>query len=386
MRIVHTSDWHAGRVWRGLDRLPELTRVLDHVARFVESERVDLVLVSGDLFDSGAPSPEAERVVFEFFRRIGRAGAHSVVIAGNHDQPARLEAWGLLAELVNVHSVGRPRRADQGGVIEIVGRAGERALVAALPFAPVKSLLSALELAGDETLARQTYAESVARLVAHLSAQFRADVVNLMVAHTHLDGAHFSGSERTVHLGEEWAATPQALPANAHYVALGHIHRPQRVIAAPAPTYYAGSPLQLDFGEAGEEKSFVLIEARPGAPARTENVPYEGGTALAKVRGSLAELERDAAELVHAGHLRVTVPLTTPDPELSRKVRAILPNAIAVELEVAERPEEVVEVRPAAGAAADQLYMSFHEREYGAPASEALVTAFRALHAEIESD
>jgi exonuclease SbcD len=250
----------------------------------------------------------------------------------------------------------------------------------------VKSLLSALELAGDETLARQTYAESVARLVTHLSAQFRADVVNLMVAHTHLDGARFSGSERSVHLGEEWAATPQALPANAHYVALGHIHRPQRVIAAPAPTYYAGSPLQLDFGEAGEEKSFVLIEARPGAPARTENVPYEGGTALAKVRGSLAELERDAAELAHAGHLRVTVPLTTPDPELSRKVRAILPNAIAVELEAAERPEEAVEVRPAAGAAADQLYMSFHEREYGAPASEALVTAFRALHAEIESD
>jgi exonuclease SbcD len=309
-----------------------------------------------------------------------------VVIAGNHDQPARLEAWGLLAELVNVHSVGRPRRAEQGGVIEIVTRAGERALVAALPFAPVKSLLSALELAGDETLARQTYAESVARVVAHLSAQFRADVVNLMVAHTHLDGARFSGSERSVHLGEEWAATPQALPANAHYVALGHIHRPQRVIAAPAPTYYAGSPLQLDFGEAGEEKSFMLIEAKPGAPARTEKVPYQGGTALAKVRGSLAELERDAAELVHAGHLRVTVPLTTPDPELSRKVRAILPNAIAIELEVAERSAEAVEVRPAAGAPADQLYMSFHEREYGAPASEALVTAFRALHAEIESD
>src|SRR5438552_2497222 len=106
MRIVHTSDWHAGRIWKNLDRLAELSVVLDNLANFLGSERVDLLLMSGDVFDNTAPSAEAEREVFSFFKRIGSAGIQSVVIAGNHDNPARVEAWGTLAELVGVHSLG----------------------------------------------------------------------------------------------------------------------------------------------------------------------------------------------------------------------------------------------------------------------------------------
>ena len=108
MRIVHTSDWHAGRVWKGLRRLDELGRVLEHLGDFLEREKIDLLLMSGDVFDSGAPNPEAEKLVFSFFKRTGQAGVPSVVIAGNHDSPKRLQAWGTLAELVNVHVVGVP--------------------------------------------------------------------------------------------------------------------------------------------------------------------------------------------------------------------------------------------------------------------------------------
>jgi exonuclease SbcD len=253
VRIVHTSDWHAGRVWNTIDRLPELAAVLEDLGDFAERERIDLLLMSGDVFDSGAPSAEAERLVFGFLKRVGRTGAHTVVIAGNHDQPARLEAWGLLAELVNVHAVGRPRRADAGGVIEVETRTGERTAIACVPFAPARGFVSALELAASEAEAHQRYADSLKAVVEHLAERFRPNTVNLLVAHTHLEGAVVSGSERQVHIGEQWAATPQALPPRAHYVALGHIHKPQSVGTAPAPTCYAGSPLQLDFGEAGEE-------------------------------------------------------------------------------------------------------------------------------------
>src|SRR5581483_8740627 len=114
---------------------------------------------SGDVFDSVGPSAEAERMVFTFFRRIGSAGVQSVVIAGNHDHAARLEAWGTLAELVGVRSVGLPRRCDDGGLIEIATRDGERAQIAAVPFASVGRLVSAMDVTGGANVATQKYAD-----------------------------------------------------------------------------------------------------------------------------------------------------------------------------------------------------------------------------------
>lgn len=384
MRIVHTSDWHAGRLLRRIDRLPELGDVLENLGDFLERERIDLLLVSGDVFDSVAPPAEAERLVFRFFKRIGQAGIESVVIAGNHDSPSRLEAWGGLAELVGVHAVARPAAAGKGGLLEIPARSGGTALVAAVPFAAPRDLVSALDLAASDTGSRQKYAEQMGRIVANVTAPFRPGTVNLLTLHTHLDGARFSGSERAVHLGDEWAATAQVLPGSAHYVALGHIHRPQRV-PAPSPSHYAGSPLQLDFGEAGEEKSFVLVDARPGQPARTETVPYRGGKPLLAWRGTLRELETEAPRLRAAGWVRVTVPLSQPDPDLASSVRRLLPNALKVEAELPEREGTAVAGGARLGGEPAALYARFRAELRGATAPEPdLLDAFRRLHAEAE--
>jgi exonuclease SbcD len=370
-------------MWKSVDRLPELAAVLEHLGDFVERERIDLLLMSGDVFDKGMPPGEAERLVFDFFKRVGGTGTHTVVIAGNHDDPVRLEAWGTLAELVNVHAVGRPRRAESGGVVEVECRTGERAIVACLPFAPARAFVSALELAAGETEARQRYADSLKAVVEHLAERFHANTVNLLVAHTHLEGAILSGSERQVHIGEQWAGAAQALPARAHYVALGHIHRPQRVETAPAPAYYAGSPLQLDFGESGDEKSFVVVDAKPRQPARIDRVPYRGGTPLAVIHAALAELERDAEQLRGRGWLRVTVPLTAPDPDINSKVRRLLPNAVSVNVELPETKESagavsVKELRPT------EIFRTYHRAEHGIEPEGTLVEAFDRLWAEAE--
>ena len=162
--------------WKGKDRLNELQSVLDEIAEFIDHERVDLLLVSGDIFDSGAPAAAAERAVFRFFRKVGATGAKTVAIAGNHDSAARLEAWGTPSQkLVDVYAVARPRPADKGGVIRLDTRPGEPAVVAAIPRAPVRDIVSALELAVDETLARQKYAEWMKLIVDNLRAGFRSD-------------------------------------------------------------------------------------------------------------------------------------------------------------------------------------------------------------------
>jgi exonuclease SbcD len=378
MRIVHTSDWHAGRVWYGLDRLKELEAVLDHLGRFIEREKVDLLLLTGDVFDHGAPSAEAERLVFRFLRRVGDTGAASVVIAGNHDNPARMEAWGTLAELVNVHVVSQPVGPDAGGTITISTRAGQTAIVAALPFADVGHLVSAAELGGDETHARLSYAEGLKVMVEKLCARFRGDAVNLLLAHTHLEGALIANSERKVHVTEQWAASPQSLPASAHYIALGHIHRPQRIAAAAAPTYYAGSPLQLDFGEMGETKTFVFIEARPGLPAEVRHVSYEGGRPLREVRASLAELEHLAPDLAGAW-LRVIVPMERRDPDLGAKVRRILKDAVVIQPQL---PEAASSIPPPSirGQSPSERYAAY-VREHGRSQDPALIEAFEKLRA-----
>lgn len=379
MKIVHTSDWHAGRVWKQqLDRLPELEAVLDDLAAYIEREAIDLVLVTGDVFDGGAPSARAEAVVYRFFKRIGRAGAQSVVIAGNHDSGMRLEAWGELAELVGVHAVGRPKPPDRGGVIELATRGGEAAVVAAIPFAAPRTLVSALELASDDTVAMQGYADRLRQVIECCTRRFRAGAVNLLCLHTHLDGAAFTGSERRVHLGDDWAAAPQGLPPNAHYVALGHIHKPQSV-TAPSPAEYAGSPLQLDFGEAGEAKSFVRVDAVAGQPAQIRRVPYRGGRALAVVRGTLEELTARRGELAAAAWLKVVARLAAPDPELSRKVHALLDNVVSVDFECPAVDHDTASGPTLRDAAPVDVYRAWFERTHGRAPGDAIVQAFNQL-------
>jgi len=246
MRIVHTSDWHAGKVWKTINRLSEVQAALDHLARYIETEEIDVLLHSGDVFDASVPMADAERAVFQFFKRVGRSGTKTVVIAGNHDNAARMQAWGLLTELVDVYAIPRPVRPEQGGVLEFTTRGGERAVVAGLPFTSIGMLLTAMEIAVTDGTAFTTYDDGIRKMMHLLSAAFRPDAVNLLIAHTYLEGAVIAGSERRATLGKEWTTTAQALPHRAHYIGLGYIHKPQRVEAAPVPTRYAGSVLQMD--------------------------------------------------------------------------------------------------------------------------------------------
>jgi exonuclease SbcD len=383
MRIVHTSDWHIGRRWKGIQRLDELEAVLDHLAGFIEKSSIDLVLHTGDVFESRNPPAEAEQLVNRFLVRVGRAGAQMLIIAGNHDDPLRLDARSLLTELVNVQILGRPRPAFRGGTRTLKTRSGEKAVVAALPFASPGAWVSALDLAGEEASARVKYAEMFERAVQDLSVAFREDAVNLLVAHTHIEGAIFGESERRVHIGADWAASPEALPSTASYIALGHIHKPQR-IAGPVPAYYAGSLLQMDFGEAGEEKSFLVVTASPGEAATVEHVPYEGGLPLVDLRATLAELEETADEH-RTGWLRVTVPLTERDPDLNRKVRELLPNALVVRAELPE-PEERPDVRLETGVPPVGHYAAYHLRVHEQPAPVAVLDTFQDLYDQVSGE
>lgn len=306
--LLHTSDWHVGKTIRGASRAEEHRAVLGEIAELAAASDVDLVVVAGDLFDTAAPTPESEEIVYQALLALSRTGASVVVIAGNHDNARALRAVAPLLALGNVHVVAEPRRPDDGGVIALTARDGTPVRVALLPFVSKRGIVRAGDLMAREAFENaQRYSERMRCLVDALCAGFGDDAVNVLAAHTFVLGAVSGGGERPAHLVDEYAVTAQSFPPSIGYAALGHLHRAQRVPAA-APLHYCGSPLQLDFGEGEHAKQVNVVTLEPGVPADVRAVPLRAGRPLRTVAGTLEELADRAEELV-AGDpwLRVVV-------------------------------------------------------------------------------
>jgi exonuclease SbcD len=382
MRFLHTADWHLGKTLRGHSRLDEQARALDQIAAGAAAAKVDAVLIAGDVYESAMPVPEAEELALGFLARLCREGIACVLIAGNHDQPRKLAALQELLENLRIHVRAEVRPAARGGVVELAARDGrERALVAALPFVPERKIVDAATLMQSEHAGHQRYADRLGDVLDALCASFRRDTVNLVLAHVLISGARFGTGERQLHLGEIFALSPERLPANAHYAALGHLHRPQEIKGAPCRAAYSGSLIELDFGEKEQDKRAVLIEAAPGRPARLEDLPITAGRRLRDLEGTLAELERAAAGAGDA-FLRVTVRVSEPSPGIEDRVRTLLPNALDVRQEWPRAD--------AAGAAAAaprprdarERFAAVHAQEHGVPPPAALAELFASVHAQ----
>jgi DNA repair protein SbcD/Mre11 len=337
MKLLHTSDWHVGKAIRGRSRVDEHEAVLAEVAGVAEAESVDLVVVAGDLFDTATPTAEAERVVYRALLDLAAGGRPVVVIAGNHDSPQRLAAVAPLSEASGIHVASAIRPPSEGGVLEL-GDGSERTLLALVPFPSQRYVVTADHLlAGDAADANQLYRDRVARIVAALTAGFRADTVNLVAAHLTVMGGQLGGGERGAHTVFDYWVPAVAFPPAAHYVALGHLHRAQR-LDGPAPIHYCGSPLQLDFGEVANEPSVNVVEARPGQPARVRAVALAAGRRLQSLRGTLADvLARAGAPELAEAHLRIVLD-EAARAGLADEVRAAVPQAVEVVL--ASRDDE----------------------------------------------
>lgn len=376
MRFLHTSDWHVGRTIRGRSRVDEFAAALDEVVRIATDERADALLLSGDVFDQRAANPEAERLVFDALARLARERIAVVAVAGNHDSAARWDALRPLLQPLGVRVVPFVVPPEEGGVVEVASRDGsDAALVACAPFVPERMFGSAAALFGGSEKWPQEYAQGMGELLGALSAPFRADRVNVLMAHLHATDAALGGGENPVTVTLDYAVPPARFPANAHYVALGHVHRPQAVRASPSPARYAGSILQLDFGETEQKKSVVLVEAAPGKPARIREIPLAAGRRLVDVAGTLEELRAMAASLGDAW-LRVVVRTEAPVPGIADEVRALLPNAVDVRPEHPRGEDEESEPAGLVRLHPRDQYAAYHRTKYGAEPAPELVGVF----------
>jgi len=330
VRILHTSDWHVGKVLKGQSRVEEHVAVLAQLVEIAQAERPDLVIVAGDLYDTAAPSPESTRLVTRALSALRRTGAEVVAIGGNHDNGAALDALRPWADAAGITLRGAVRDNPAEHVIEGTTAGGERWRLVALPFLSQRYAVRAVEMY-DLTAAEatQTYADHLSRLIGRLAEGFgEAGVVNLVTAHVTVVGASQGGGEREAQTVLGYAVPATVFPSSAHYVALGHLHRAQTVLG-PCPVRYSGSPLAIDFGEGENVPAVTVVDVTAQTPAKVREVPVTVATPLRTVRGTLDQLG-----VLETGDawLRVYV-RETPRAGLREEVQALLPRALEVRID-----------------------------------------------------
>ncbi|MFC5945553.1 exonuclease SbcCD subunit D [Micromonospora harpali] len=330
MKILHTSDWHVGKVLKGQSRAEEHKQVLAGVIEVARAERPDLVIVAGDLYDTAAPTPEATRLVTRALTALRRTGADVVAIGGNHDNGQALDALRPWAEAAGITLRGGVRENPDEHVIDGTTAGGERWRVAALPFLSQRYAVRAVEMyeltAAEAT---QTYADHLGRVLGRLTEGFgEPDRVHLVTAHLTVVGATTGGGERDAHTVLGYAVPATVFPGTAHYVALGHLHRSQRV-SGPCPIRYSGSPLAVDFGEQENVPSVTVVEVTATSAARIREVPVPAAVPLRTVRGTLAQLAEIAPP---EGWLRVFV-REQPRAGLREEVQELLPRALEIRID-----------------------------------------------------
>jgi exonuclease SbcD len=350
VKFLHTADWHVGKTLKGRDRLEEQRAVLGEIVRIAEEHQVDAVLIAGDLYDSVAPSAQAQQRVVQTLLRLQQGGTEVIAIAGNHDHAPTFDAYRPLMGVAGITLVGGARPPDKGGVIRFRARtSGEDVQLAVLPFLTPRYAVKAAEIMINTPSENvRAYDDQIRRLVDALTSDFGGDTVNLAMSHLTCVGGLFGGGERAAQSIFEYSVAASIFPVSAHYVALGHLHRRQS-LPAHCPVHYSGSPIAVDFGEQDNTSVVCLVEATPSTPARVTDIPVTSGRRLRTVRGTVDELEALASSFGE-DYLRVWV-REPARAGLREAVAGILPNALEVRID----PEFAAPVKAGRAEAADVM-------------------------------
>lgn len=306
MRLLHTSDWHLGQHFMGKTRLAEHQAFLGWLTEQIRQHDIDVVIVAGDIFDTGTPPSYARELYNNFVVSVQASGVTLVLLGGNHDSAAMLgESRELLACL---NTIVVPSRAESS-VLPLKTRQGETAaLLCTLPYLRPRDVLGSqagqglaekqqnLQQAIVDTY--QTFFEQ-AQLLRHSTGPLP------LIATGHLTtiGAQMSDSVREIYIGSLEAFPAAGFPP-FDYIALGHIHRPQRV-AGLEHIRYCGSPIPLSFDEAGQQKEVLMVEITSASgqtsPLSITALPVPCFQPMQTVRGSLTTLEDSIKQVATSG-------------------------------------------------------------------------------------
>lgn len=381
MKILHTSDWHIGKKLAGRDRYDEYRAVLAEIRNLCESEKIDLVLVAGDVYDTYTPSAEAEEIFYSGIKEIAKESA-ALIISGNHDDYVRLTAASAFAEEMNVYIVGNnftglsckkrgkvyPVKSGAGYAL-FANDAGERLYVNILPYPN--------EARFKEGKSDETFNEKMTRWIQLGESGKDGEIPSVFLSHIFVSGGKASDSEREIDLGGA-RLTPLNILPNCQYCALGHLHKRQSI---GGKAHYCGAPMQFSFDEAGDEKSVNIFNIGADGVTDFKVVPITSAKKLIRLQAngvlpSLKLLEDNLNCYVELT-LNVNEPLTLQDSSLLRSSS----NLITLKVNVAAR--DGAEVRKSnKNKSAKELFCEYYKNNYGGEPKSELLELFLSLTEE----
>ena len=264
MKILHTSDWHLGQKFLSNHRQEEHERALNWLRTTIETEKVDLLLVAGDIFDIGNPPNYARTLYYRFLTNLQNSCCrHIIITGGNHDSPAMLNAPKELLQILNVHVVGAAAEDITDEIIELFdGQGNLEAVIAAVPFLRDRDI--------RQSISGETGLERIARIQEGIVRHFqelgkavkkyaKKDVPILATGHLYAKGATASDKQDNIYIGDIENIEGSQFPRVFDYVALGHLHRAQ-LVGGQHHIRYSGSIIPLSFSEIQDRKSVQLLD------------------------------------------------------------------------------------------------------------------------------
>ncbi|MEO7942850.1 MAG: exonuclease SbcCD subunit D [Marmoricola sp.] len=359
MRILHTSDWHLGRSFHGVDLLAAQAAYIDHLIETVETETVDLVVVSGDIYDRALPPVDAVALADEAFTRLAASRARVVITSGNHDSARRLGFSARLVDAAGVHLRTDTGRVDEPVLLEDVH--GPVAIYA-IPYLEPDVLKHHWDLPKRSHHAALT--EAMRRIRIDLGGR-PAGTRSVVMAHAFVAGGQSSESERDIAVGGV-AVVPTELFDRIDYTALGHLHGRATLTDS---VRYSGSPVAYSFSEAGHVKGCWLVDLDAAGLAATRFVESPVARGLACITGTLHDLLTETRFEAHEDSwVQATLTDVLRPVRAMEQLRTRVPHALA--LRFAPTGEEQGPTRPATfGKSAHEIALDFVSHVRGTPAS-----------------
>lgn len=302
MRIIHTSDWHLGQFFYTKSRAPEHQAFTDWLLAQAVEHQVDAIIITGDIFDTGSPPSYARELYNRFVVNLQQTGCQLVVLGGNHDSVATLNESRELLACLNTRVIAAASDDIAQQVVILNKRNGEPgAVLCAIPFLRPRDItVSQAGQSGHEK--QQTLLDAITQHYdrcwqAAQAERQRLDLPLPIIATGHLTtvGVTKSDAVRDIYIGTLDAFPAQAFPP-ADYIALGHIHRAQR-IANTEHIRYSGSPIPLSFDELGKDKSVFLVDFADGKLSQVETLSVPLFQPMQMIKGSLEEIEQQLAAI-----------------------------------------------------------------------------------------
>ena len=376
MRLLHTADWHVGSTLAGLDRFDETGKLLEELFVAAQTEKVDAVVVAGDIFDNPMPGNISQKLVFDFFARLSGAGIRAVVLAGNHDGQVFVPSKSLLS--LGTASVFEKPSGEQYQV-RFRSRADEPVVITALPY-PHERVVMKLNGAGDDV--HGDYASSVSTFIRWLAGRMDPSDINIFAAHLMISGAQITDTERPMSVSPFFAVPAQNLPSQTMYNALGHVHRHQQLVGAPARSEYSGSIFRVNFSEEGTAKGFNLVDADMKGNLKVQFCELASAIPLHNVECTLQDWATRLETVRNQGYTKARIHADDPPYNLQGEIRAACPWVIKVEFLRSEAPATTRPTIEALASTTVDTVQSMY-RAYNKDAAESIMNVVTELYQEV---